>query len=164
MPPAKKRQCIQCLSAHQGHADICRTCKRESKNLERIRRCPVCEILFVPSGRTTSSPYCSWDCGYAVTVARASIGRKVWKAIRDGVLSHPKNCWCVDCGNRAFDYDHRHYLSPLDVVPVCRSCNIKRGPAVDIHRFIIDFYGANMFQKFMSSRVRLGNQRPTVHS
>ncbi len=39
---------------------------------------------------------------------------------------------CVDCGKRAFHYDHRYYSRPLDVVPVCRSCNQKRGPALDI--------------------------------
>lgn len=39
---------------------------------------------------------------------------------------------CVDCGKRAFHYDHRHYSKPLDVVPVCRTCNMKRGPALDI--------------------------------
>lgn len=39
---------------------------------------------------------------------------------------------CVDCGKRAFYYDHRYYSRPLDVVPVCRGCNIKRGPARDL--------------------------------
>jgi len=36
---------------------------------------------------------------------------------------------CVDCGAVAACYDHRDYLRPLDVEPVCRSCNNKRGPA-----------------------------------
>lgn len=36
---------------------------------------------------------------------------------------------CVDCGKPAHDYDHRDYRKPLEVVPVCRSCNLKRGPA-----------------------------------
>ena len=36
---------------------------------------------------------------------------------------------CVDCGVRATQYEHRDYMKPLDVEPVCRKCNKKRGPA-----------------------------------
>ena len=35
---------------------------------------------------------------------------------------------CVDCGARALIWDHRDYSRPLDVQPVCRQCNIARGP------------------------------------
>ena len=37
---------------------------------------------------------------------------------------------CTDCNARATQYDHRDYNHPLDVEPVCRSCNRRRGPAV----------------------------------
>ena len=37
---------------------------------------------------------------------------------------------CVDCGKPAAHYDHRDYKRPLEVEPVCRSCNRKRGPAI----------------------------------
>jgi hypothetical protein len=36
---------------------------------------------------------------------------------------------CVDCGEAAREYDHRDYARPLDVQPVCRKCNKKRGTA-----------------------------------
>jgi hypothetical protein len=36
---------------------------------------------------------------------------------------------CVDCAAPASEYDHRDYGRPLDVEPVCHSCNIRRGPA-----------------------------------
>lgn len=36
---------------------------------------------------------------------------------------------CVDCGERATIYDHRDYNRPIEVVPVCKSCNSKRGSA-----------------------------------
>lgn len=36
---------------------------------------------------------------------------------------------CVDCGDDATVYEHRDYSRPLDVQPVCRGCNTKRGPA-----------------------------------
>ena len=37
---------------------------------------------------------------------------------------------CVDCGAPALEYDHRDYSRPLDVDPVCKSCNRRRGTAV----------------------------------
>jgi hypothetical protein len=52
----------------------------------------------------------------------------VGHAVRKGTLQPAKNCKCVDCGLNAFCYDHRDYDKPLDVVPVCRKCNFKRGP------------------------------------
>lgn len=39
---------------------------------------------------------------------------------------------CVDCGKPAQCYDHRDYLEPLDVDPVCMRCNGKRGPAAPV--------------------------------
>ena len=56
---------------------------------------------------------------------------KVQRAIEKGVL--PKldgSVACVDCGKPARDYDHRDYSKPLDVAPVCRSCNLRRGTAL----------------------------------
>ena len=53
----------------------------------------------------------------------------VAKAVKKGDLQPAKNYQCVDCGANAFCYDHRDYSKPLDVVPVCRKCNFKRGPA-----------------------------------
>jgi len=38
---------------------------------------------------------------------------------------------CVDCGKPAHSYDHRDYLKPLDVDPVCRKCNAERGSAIN---------------------------------
>ncbi len=58
----------------------------------------------------------------------------VLRAIRRGEL---KSLWdgktaCVDCGKPAIYYDHRDYGEPLDVEPVCASCNSNRGPALYI--------------------------------
>ena len=39
---------------------------------------------------------------------------------------------CVDCGDIATQYDHRHYDNPLEVDPVCASCNARRGHALDV--------------------------------
>jgi hypothetical protein len=45
---------------------------------------------------------------------------------------------CVDCGAPAVFYDHRDYDKPFDVVPVCRSCNIRRGTAMPFLRYLDD--------------------------
>jgi hypothetical protein len=54
---------------------------------------------------------------------------KVHYAVRLGKLPKVTTQICVDCGDRATAYDHRDYEKPLDVVPVCRSCNVMRGSA-----------------------------------
>ncbi len=41
---------------------------------------------------------------------------------------------CADCGCRACEYDHRDYMKPLQVDPVCRSCNAARGEGANKHR------------------------------
>jgi len=54
----------------------------------------------------------------------------VWKAKKAGLL--PKfdgSILCTDCEVCATEYDHRNYFKPLEVEPVCHSCNVKRGPA-----------------------------------
>jgi len=37
---------------------------------------------------------------------------------------------CTDCDSRATEYEHRDYNKPEDVEPICRRCNILRGPAI----------------------------------
>lgn len=72
--------------------------------------------------------------GYTGSSSRDKIkqraGAAVQKAIREGRLLKPGNYPCVDCGGAASQYDHRDYRKPLEVVPVCRSCNISRGPGL----------------------------------
>ena len=57
----------------------------------------------------------------------------VRKAIIKGKLPFPHELVCADCGVKAFGYDHRDYLRPLEVDPVCRRCNAARGPAKNRH-------------------------------
>ena len=49
---------------------------------------------------------------------------------RKGNLQPVSDFSCVDCGRDAENYDHRDYSKPLDVVPVCVSCNHHRGSAL----------------------------------
>ena len=53
-------------------------------------------------------------------------------AIRRGLMPKPDSLVCVDCSAPAETYDHRFYSRPLEVEPVCRSCNKKRGSAYDL--------------------------------
>jgi hypothetical protein len=55
----------------------------------------------------------------------------VARAVYDGRLPHPSGNRCADCAEfMASEYDHRDYTKPLQVDPVCRACNSKRGPAL----------------------------------
>jgi hypothetical protein len=50
-------------------------------------------------------------------------------AIASGEMKPVSDFVCVDCEKPATAYDHRDYRKLLDVQPVCRTCNYKRGPA-----------------------------------
>lgn len=85
-----------------------------------------------------------WECGGAIDCTgrfcracnlarylgsgRLQAMAAVAKAIREGRLPKPATARCVDCGAAAREYDHRDYSRPLDVQPVCRICNVRRGP------------------------------------
>jgi len=55
----------------------------------------------------------------------------IYRAVKRGDIPPASNFNCVDCGEKAFGYDHRDYTKPLSVDPVCPSCNKERGPALD---------------------------------
>lgn len=51
-------------------------------------------------------------------------------AVRKGKLAPVTSLICIDCGAPATRYDHRDYTKPLEVEPVCYSCNYWRGPGL----------------------------------
>jgi hypothetical protein len=57
----------------------------------------------------------------------------VAKAVAAGQLANLKEAVvpCVTCGKRAVYYDHHNYAKPLDVQPVCASCNALRGTGLN---------------------------------
>lgn len=59
---------------------------------------------------------------YAMQMVSAAKSRGILPAL-DGTIA------CNDCGQPATKYEHRDYARPLDVEPVCGSCNAKRGTA-----------------------------------
>lgn len=79
----------------------------------------------------------NWGCDWNI----GSLRRRFWNgqqqahaavsaAIKKGLLEPVTEFVCSDCDNDATDYDHRDYGKPLDVDPVCRSCNRRRGMAL----------------------------------
>jgi ribosomal protein S27E len=65
----------------------------------------------------------------AFTQAQGRASNAVRKAIIEGRLPDLKKVkvQCVDCGRRAYVYDHKSYLKPLKVDPICCGCNVARG-------------------------------------
>jgi hypothetical protein len=70
-----------------------------------------------------------WPCAGAMAQMRREAHLSVKRAIFSGLLAVPATVMCADCESPAECYDHRDYRRPLDVRPVCRRCNQRRGPA-----------------------------------
>ena len=62
-----------------------------------------------------------------VQKAHAAVAR----AIYQGELKRASEFSCEDCDRPASMYDHRDYLKPLMVAPVCRRHNVLRGPGLN---------------------------------
>ncbi len=95
-----------------------------------LQACPVCNGPWLRGSSAAMCNPCSRRAREKV-IAITRVGHAaVAKAKKDGTLPElDGSVPCVDCGAPARDYDHRNYDNPLDVVPVCRRCNIRRGPA-----------------------------------
>lgn len=59
------------------------------------------------------------------------------RAVLAGALPHVSTQACADCAAPAHCYDHRDYNRPLDVEPVCRTCNRLRGAAVPLFTALV---------------------------
>lgn len=77
-----------------------------------------------------------WNCARneATKIGNIPAISAVAKAVKDGILAPVKTLKCVDCGSPAQCYDHRDYAKPLDVEPVCRKCNFRRGSALPLSK------------------------------
>jgi len=72
-------------------------------------------------------------CQEKYEIGKSRAHSAVSKAIKAGKLKPVKELDCVDCGKQAKFYDHRNYNKPLDVVPVCHSCNLHRGHGIALN-------------------------------
>lgn len=107
--------------------------------LFRYRSCEYCSSAFQYFASSARVRFCD-ECLERRRARRASAycdalplawraHQKVRRAVVSGQLPRVKTLTCVDCGKPARCYDHRDYTKPLDVAPVCFSCNTRRGPA-----------------------------------
>ena len=80
--------------------------------------CDACRDAHAPLG----SSFFGTGGPYAIGLVNRSIQR--------GEIPPASEFACADCSGPASQYDHRDYNKPLDVVPVCRHCNMVRGPAI----------------------------------
>lgn len=114
--------------------------------------CVVCDGAM-PRSRAYTCMTCHHGCTEVLNDARTKIINAIAKQIRLGELKPAKECLCVDCGAAAHDYEHRDYTKPLDVVPVCRGCNKRRGPASGIQELIREHFGiAGSIGEFVAAR------------
>lgn len=125
---AKLCACGFDISRHGPNAKECYTCRSTAKS---DRACTGCGDAH----RRRFSAYCE-PCSSANWLfsnygsGRAIAALAVAKARAAGELISPTLFKCVDCGEPANCYDHRDYNRPLIVDPVCKGCNIRRGPAI----------------------------------
>lgn len=97
---------------------------------EFVRKCHGCGRAHLAMHEMSECRDCSFVRHCYQAGVRGPASYAVAKAVKLGQL--PKldgSIACVDCGGIATDYEHRDYSKPLDVEPVCRSCNKLRGPA-----------------------------------
>lgn len=88
----------------------------------------VCIDCAAPFRRDMGSWRC-WGCERAMAAIRARAMAAVHLAVASGAIPKAAMLPCIDCEEPASVYDHRDYRQPLNVVPVCRKCNQRRGPA-----------------------------------
>ena len=93
------------------------------EKIPKKKKCVVC-------GDPTYSERAKFCLNCITGCKPSSVEYAVFRAIRHGELKPIAECVCVDCGKPAQHYDHRDYNKPLEVDPVCRVCNAKRGHAI----------------------------------
>jgi len=96
---------------------LCKFCNQ--KIINRDSRATKCWSCYGSYGR---------DNGARKAIALVN------QAVKKGILPSVKSLFCVDCGRPGECYDHRDYNKPLDVVPVCRKCNFRRGSAIPVKK------------------------------
>lgn len=124
---SKRKLCADCGSVHQRLVPFCYKCERKHKAENAPeKKCPVCGKTH----RCIASEYCSVGCSIDGLFISLKAHREVSKAVKLGEINRlDGQVACVDCGLPATVYEHRDYTKPLDVVPVCKSCNRIRGSA-----------------------------------
>jgi hypothetical protein len=114
--------CGNVSAQHQPWA--CSECKeiRRQRQSEAAKRASQTRAKNYPNWQKPVSAEKFWQSNAHAMVSAAK--KRGLLPELDGSIA------CVDCGAAAVEYDHRDYGRPLDVDPVCRVCNKKRGTAI----------------------------------
>lgn len=117
------------INVAKGHTFTAHSYKRQQSSRFKMitKPCAACGAEMIAPSRVEKA-LCP-ECRGPYIVIQGHASSKVSIAIRHGDLKEPAKCKCVDCGEVAKHYDHRDYAKPLDVDPVCVSCNALRGMA-----------------------------------
>lgn len=107
----------------KGKKVICYPCHSTLHEKE----CIDCGVMFRTFNARRCYP-CSKHRWKFMDRERSAANSEVAKARSRGALADPRTLPCTDCGAQASEYDHRDYSKPLEVDPVCRRCNARRGP------------------------------------
>lgn len=100
---------------------------------EFIRKCPQCSEMFIGAANRLVCRSCYFKAYDERKRITAKVYAEMNSARRNGLIPVIDGTTvCVDCGAPAECHDHRDYSKPLHVEPVCRSCNVRRGPAAGV--------------------------------
>lgn len=97
------------------------------------RECRYCDRKLMVHNASGMCPYHRNKWARTAPIAKSAASHKITRlAVLSGILPTIDE-WtvCADCGGKASECDHRDYMKPLDVDPVCRSCNKLRGAALN---------------------------------
>lgn len=119
----QNRYCASTTDDHQRWN--CLDCQRvkTERQREAAARGAATRAKNNPRWRKPIDAQKYWQ-GRAHGAVQAAIKRGLLPSLKSGDYA------CTDCGGIALEYDHRDYGRPLDVDPVCRSCNKQRGTAI----------------------------------
>ena len=141
------KKCGEHTSCVYRDGFLCMQCRIEALPPKTCGFCGVqykgyCSQRCVPC---TQALYVFWKVASGRRLAQQAVQREV----RARRLPPAKSLKCTDCLAQATEYDHRDYSKPIDVEPVCRRCNLRRGHAIP---------KAWSFEEFMVQHV----QRPSI--
>ena len=100
--------------------------KSKAKINTKCRQCD--NMMWLSVRRASLNPLCPTCYAYYSRISSRA-HQKVSFAVRKKIIPPASACKCKDCGDSASQYDHRDYSKPLEVDPVCISCNRRRGIA-----------------------------------
>lgn len=96
---------------------------------KRITPCEHCGGDALSGAFGAVRRFCA-KCRCAYLREKAYAGNKISSAIKYGRLKPATEYKCVDCDGPASVWEHRDYRKPLDIEPVCKTCNALRKGAL----------------------------------